>query len=188
MPWDESVNKYHDDVVWRHVAATHFLKLKDKKKFSLATPEDIYKAYSRVYDEGIPAHLIGHDIVKTKDYWKRVMAAHGLNCNKHIPGHRNAEGRNEETKPQRGGKRVKKDAFEKRYLHADAKGAMEDFFKNKDRFKVKLEEIKRSESAIKGVQQPCMDPDRVRRTRYKDSTEDSALAMEEEDAALAMEE
>lgn len=178
MPWDSSMNKYHDDVVWRHVAATHFLPFKDKKKFSLATPEDIYHAYSRVYDKGIPAHLIGHDILKTIDYWKMVMANHGLNCNKYIDGHRNKRARTEETKPQRGGKRVKNEDFEKKYLHEDAKDAMAKFFETEHRFKVKLEEIKKSAPIYKGIHQACMDPDSVEREDYKESL-GAALAMEE---------
>jgi hypothetical protein len=170
-------------VVLRHAAATTFLKLKDPKKFSLATPKDIYHAYSRVYDKGIPAHLIGHDIEKTKDYWELVMANHGVNCNKFVPGHRNEKGRNEETKPQRGGKRVKKENFETKYLHEDAKEAMEKFFQTEHRFKVKLEEIKKKSPICEGVPQACMDPDFV---EIEDCMDPDSVEIKDYDDALGL--
>lgn len=100
MPWDSSSNKYHDDVVWRHVAATWYLPNNDPRKFSLATPDTIQSAYKRVYKDGIPAHLMGHDIEKTVDYWRLVMDNQGLNVNNYVSGHRNKRGRSEATKPK----------------------------------------------------------------------------------------
>jgi hypothetical protein len=49
-PWDVSLNKDHDDIVLKHVAATSLLDKNDPKKFSLATLNKVSSAYQRIYN------------------------------------------------------------------------------------------------------------------------------------------
>ena len=145
----------------RHVAATIFLPNNDKRKFSLATPDTIRKAYKRVYDQGIAAHRMGHDIEKTIDYWKKVMKNQGLNINQ-VNGHRNDKGRgNGDGRPQRGGKRIKGQSSKSKWYHKDAKDCIEMMFEDHERFMTRYKQIKKEKPVFTAPPQPCMDPDAV---------------------------
>ena len=170
MPWDNSCNKDHDDIVLRHVAATTLLDKDDPKKFSLATPDTIISAYTRCY-EGIPAHRLGEDIVKTGDYFLQVAQNQGLNINV-VGGDRNNKGRGPNEKSRRGGIRVKKEeADESKWCHEDAKDSMKNFFKgSNDRFLDKLSEFRKKSPVFTADPQACMDPDGVIRDEEENDT------------------
>ena len=168
--WDATLNKDHDDIVYRHVAATCLLFKDDEKKFSFATPDKIRSAYKRTY-EGIPATRIGCDLVKTSEYWVQVMQNQGLNINRHIPGHRNSKGRDPNKPRNHGGPRKKKEKEEDKWYHKDALESMKELFKecNDTFFKV-LKEVQTKKSVSAGEPDACMDPDGVVREGDEDSS------------------
>ena len=177
MPWDASCNKDHDDIVYRHCAATTLLHKDDPKKFSLATPDTIITAYTRCY-EGIPAERLGEDIVKTGDYFLQVVRNQGLNINR-VDGHRNNKGRDPNAKSRRGGVRVKSEEAElSKWYHQDAKDSMKNFFKGSgDRFLDKLSEFRKGKLVFAADPEACMDPDGVIREEINDWTVPMTMPM-----------
>lgn len=169
MPWDESSNKDHDDIVYRHVAATCLLDKNDPRKFSLATPDNIISAYTRCYN-GIPAKRLGEDIVKTGDYWARVVKNQGLNINSHVDGHRNNKGRDPNKKSNWGGTRTKKPQDQSKWYHQDARDSMKELFEvAHDRFQGELSKLQKFKPVYTAPPMACMDPDGIIR-QFNDST------------------
>jgi len=93
MPWDNSLNKDHDDIVLRHVAATALLPPDDPRTFSLATPKECARACRRIYEAegGIPSKRIVQDILKARDCWTIVCENQGRNVAVNVNGHRGDE-------------------------------------------------------------------------------------------------
>ena len=185
MPWDNCLNKDHDDIVLAHVAATTLLDKDDPKKFSLATPKHVSSAYRRIYNnppfiregdtepvmplgEGGPfPKRIAQDILKILPYWRRVYNNDGRNIEVNIKGHRGNEIRDElraKGIESRGGKRTKrtKENLKQQWYHPDASDAMKEFFEeSKKSFDTVLEETRAKHMVLSQPPQPCMDPDSV---------------------------
>ncbi|CAB9530889.1 hypothetical protein SEMRO_3098_G343680.1 [Seminavis robusta] len=143
-PADHILNKTHDDVVIRHVAATSHLPKQDPKKFSLATPLLIASAYKRVWnnpplerdgtilcpvEEGAPSSdRIKHDIMKTQEYILEVVDNDGLNTvgKASIAGHRGDDARLAGT-TKRGGARKKNEKEKTFWFHPDARDGLKTF-------------------------------------------------------------
>jgi hypothetical protein len=181
MPWDQSCNKDHDDIVLRHVAATSQLEEHDPKKFSLRTPKKVSSAYRRIYNnppvvrDGVPiiplgeggpvAYRLGHDIMKTLTYWKQVFDNQGLNVQMNVPGHRGDELRaaaKSSGRSNAGGKRTKKSEMVKSWLHPDAEDAMKEFFgESMVKYETILATTREEQGNMTLPKQPAMDPESV---------------------------
>lgn len=166
MPWDFVLNKDHDDIALRHVAATCLLPDDDPRKFSLATPDACASTYLRVYNAGgIPSHRIVQDILKAKQYWQEAFDNQGRNVNVNAPGHRGNEGQAMKNSNW-GGNRTKKTKQNLRNLwcHPDAQSAMEEFFTSSEKkFNTKYEELTEQHTDISDVDDRCFDPEQCER-------------------------
>ena len=151
MPWDASLNKDHDDIVLRHVAATLMLAEDDERKFSLSTPRRCASAYRRIYEAfGIPSKRIVQDIMKTQKYWQLVLDNDGRNINVNINGHRGNEGRALKTGRQ-GGARIKteKKSLKSYWYHEDAATPLKEFIDlSEENFNEHFEKLKKEHSGI----------------------------------------
>jgi len=162
MPWDASLNKDHDDIVLRHVAATSLLDKDDPRKFSLATPDECARAYRRIYEaNGIPSKRIVQDIMKTTAYWQQVFDNDGLNINKNINGQRGDEGRALGV-AKRGGARVKtaKQDLKSFWYHDDAVSAMAEFLQvSQTKFEDALSKVRQQHKNISVMDDAVFEPE-----------------------------
>ena len=160
QPWDEALNKDHDDVVLRHVAATSLLANDDPRKFSLATPNLCSAACRRVH-QGVPSERIAHDMFKTLDCWQMVFENDGLNRKKNANGQRGDEGRALGV-AKRVGARVKtqKKDLKTHWCHEDAKTAMVEFVnRSKEQFKQTLSKVRKEHRNTSVMDDSALDPE-----------------------------
>jgi len=133
MPLDCSLfNDLHEGAN-RHVSLTHLLHKDDPKKFSLATPKEISRAYCRLWtggaEEGSPTcERIIQDCNKFVRNIQVINDAKGIMCS----GLGNRRGHRKENavgvgKSNRGGARKSKGQQSAPWIHADADGCYELF-------------------------------------------------------------
>jgi hypothetical protein len=83
MPWDNSLNKDLQEIVYRHVLSTRHIPEDHPSKFSLSTPKRIEHAYRRLLDPDLlpdgapPAHRIKQDIERVFYCMDRIYEAGG---------------------------------------------------------------------------------------------------------------
>lgn len=83
MPWDNSLNKDLQDIVYRHVLSTRHLPEDHPSKFSLSTPKRIEAAYRRLLDPELlpdgapPAGRIKQDIERVFYCMDKIYEAGG---------------------------------------------------------------------------------------------------------------
>jgi len=170
MPWDASLNKDHDDIVLRHVAATLMLALGDPRKFSLSTPRLCASTYRRIYKAGgITSTRIVQDILRTLKHWRQVFENDGRNINVNINGHRGDEGRRLAGK--RGGVRVKseKGALKSLWCHEDVATPLKEFIDlSEEKFNEHFQKLKIEHSDISKKSDMTFEPEMFERVEPKD--------------------
>jgi hypothetical protein len=148
MPTDNSLNEEAHAGVRAHVARTILLMLDDPKKFSLATPKEIDRAYTRLFDpslgpnQGIPcSRRIIEDCNKFVSSLEAIYDAKGTM----VPGLGNRIGHRREnavgiSKSNHGGERKKQISPEIPWVHPDAIEAFS-LFIDASKKKVSLHEV-----------------------------------------------
>lgn len=160
--WDQSLNKDHDDIVLRHVAATALLANDDPRKFSSATPKLCADAYRRIYEANcISGFRIQQDIIKSQGYWREVFDNEGRNVNVNVNGHRGNEARAMGV-AKRGGARKKTEKKDLKSLwhHPGAKEAMVEFLNHSEEtFKKTYQKIRDQNKDSSVMDNAAFDPE-----------------------------